>query len=147
MNRTIIANYGAGSLGKSSSIKAVFEKIKVGYSHTITDFSDNGDVRAIIHFTDYDIKIGLESQGDPDSRMPVSMDLFVKNSCDIIIAACRTKGETMNKIYEVSNSYGYEIIWGQNIISESKKHNVDLINDIYSTSIMAIIQNLLSGKL
>lgn len=147
MSKTIIANYGAGSLGKSSSIKAVFEKIKKTYKHSITDFIDGGDVRAIIHLTDHDIKIGLESQGDPNSRMEASMNLFVAKSCDIIISACRTKGDTINKIYDVRNTNGYEIIWAQNIISESKKHDVDLINDIYSTSILEIIDNLLSGKL
>lgn len=147
MNKTIIANYGAGSLGKSSSIKAVFEKIKKRYNHSISDFSDDGDVKAIIHLIDYDIKIGLESQGDPNSRMKTTMNLFIKEHCDIIIAACRTKGDTINKIYDMNNRNGYEVIWAQNIISGNKEHNVDLINDIYSTSILKIIKNLLSGKL
>lgn len=147
MNKTIIANYAIGSLGKSSSIKAVFEKIKKKYNHSILDLFDDGDIRAIIHLTDHDIKIGLESQGDPNSRMKETMDIFIEEHCDIIIAACRTKGDTINKIYEMRSKNGYGIIWAQNIISGKQEYNVDLINDIYSTSILEIIDNLLSGKL
>ena len=69
LNKVIFAIWGESNVGKSSSIKYIFEQIKNSYpltyvKHPNKDFKDF----AVI----FDIggkKIGIESQGDPNSRM------------------------------------------------------------------------------
>jgi hypothetical protein len=49
--------------------------------------------------------IGIESQGDPNSRLKQSLNDFAKNKCDIIFCAARTRGMTVNWIMSHSKQY------------------------------------------
>jgi hypothetical protein len=57
------------------------------------------------------ILVGIESQGDPGCRMPVSMDEFVAMGCNIIYTACRTRSTTLNEVFELHRLHGYEVIY------------------------------------
>ena len=114
--KTIIANYGDWSLGKTGSIMRVFEKL----SKRVEKESDvrvlhkpensDGDICAII--TINDIKVGIASQGDPYSRQREWMKELVNHGCRIILAACRYYGATV----DVIESYNppYRIYWSCN---------------------------------
>lgn len=147
MNKIIIADYGAGNLGKTSSLRVVFEKLKTTYPGArIEKYTDTGDIRAVFHLKE-GIRIGMETQGDPRSRMPGSMDLFVQEACDIIITACRTKGDTIQKVYELRDKHGYEIIWAQHIISSAGTNSPALLNEIYAGAVQTLIREVISGNL
>lgn len=57
------------------------------------------------------VKIGIESQGDPEkkSRLPQSLKEFVDNGCSIIVCARRTRERTFNTVEDLRTK-GYEIL-------------------------------------
>ncbi|MDI9319952.1 MAG: hypothetical protein QM530_05685 [Phycisphaerales bacterium] len=55
------------------------------------------------------IKIGIESQGDPNSRVFVSIPIFVNLNCDLILCATRTRGATVQIIEGLKNDF--QINW------------------------------------
>ena len=82
------------------------------------------------------IKIGFESQGDPNSRMIYDdtikklADIDLNNAlggCDIIIYATRTAGMTVEKVNEIADNYGYNTLWISNFFSPKLNHAV--LND------------------
>lgn len=102
----ILALTGYANSGKSSIIKSVFHQLLKHYPEyaiVIDNGEESGDVKAMFFIEG--LKIGIESQGDPNSRQPRSIDEFVSMGCDIILSACRTRGHTINAITKYSNEY------------------------------------------
>ena len=125
---------------KSSSLKQVFARLS-NYPYQI--LINNCDIKALVQIGD--IKVGIESQGDPNSRMFVSLDDFVKEGCDIIVCACRCWGSTTNKVDSLKQ-YGYEILWTQNDRTDNPSIHGQL-NELYAEWVEQIISNRISGKL
>ncbi len=65
-------------------------------------------------------KVGIESQGDPNSRLGGSLQLFVKEKCNVIICATRTRGQTVDAVNTLKKQY--EIVWFQQVKSLPPKH-------------------------
>jgi hypothetical protein len=51
------------------------------------------------------LAVGIESQGDPNSRLKRSLPAFAAAKCDIIFCACRTSGMTVDWINALSAAY------------------------------------------
>lgn len=146
MKKLVITNIGKASQGKTSSIKEVFAQLqKAGYPCDIIyeAISKYSDVMAI--FTIEGVKVGIESQGDPKSRMPESMNYFVKSNCQIIVAACRTSGETYQKILELNSKYDYDIIWSPNDKTEISERHIQILNERYAKRVIQLIFDRISG--
>ena len=90
------------------------------------------------------IKIGIESQGDPNSRLFESLKEFVKINCDLIICSTRTSGATVGAVSALYASDNYDIIWVTNYRSNEK--NQDTLNNFSARQIFELIQNLLTNK-
>jgi hypothetical protein len=142
MIKTVIVNRGVGEQGKTTSIKKVYRVLKQTYPQVIilSEF-DDGDIRAIIEIGG--VKIGIESQGDPYSRQGGSLRNFVNEGCDIIVVACRTKGDTLNNVYDLEHKHGYRIIFAQHLINASIK---DYLNDLYAKEIVQMIDSILNNE-
>lgn len=106
-NKYIVVVKGTANRGKTTAIKGVANLLKGEFP--CTTLEEGADIEVV--FNAKGMNIGIESQGDPHSRMVRSMEDFVTRHCSIILAACRTKGDTYNKVYELSKKYGYKIIW------------------------------------
>lgn len=144
MIKTVIADAGGGGIGKSSAIKQVYEEIKKKYPHFI-DLRPPitvGDINALIEING--IIIGIESQGDPGSRMYKSLEDFVNQRCDIIVCACRTKSDTKAAVIKLGSVHSYRLIYAQHLINSSIK---DVLNHKYALSIVSIIDDILNGRL
>lgn len=148
MNKTIIAVYGRASEGKSTSIKSACRKLLRDFPNAVAPakgVNDNGDILTVI--TLGDVRIGFESQGDPKSRM-ISEDTLrqlANQECDIIICATRTRSETVRKVDEIANEFGYHTLWLSSYWSPSLNHNV--LNDQLSDQIIRFITSLIVGQL
>jgi hypothetical protein len=154
MNKTIIAVHGRASEGKSETIKKVCENLLRDFPNAkpsaIPDYS--GDILITIQLDK--IKIGLESQGDPNSRM-INDDTIRKladkeldtelSECDIIICATRTGGMTVKKVDEIANKYGYNTLWISSFFSP--KLNSNVLNNRAAQNIIEIIKSLIVGQL
>jgi hypothetical protein len=111
MKKKAIALSGRGNVGKTGTIKQVFELLKSKHRITETNEINAGaDITVIIVIGG--VKIGIESQGDPGSRIFESLKLFVKEDCHIIICATRSWGATVDTFSELaSDSYKLIQLW------------------------------------
>ena len=119
--KLIIANRGARDIGKTASIKNVFTTLYAKYAATTKIYEPKNvadlpkswvDVKAIM--TIGDVLVGIESQGDPGSRMQESVKHFIKKGCEIMLVACRNQGDTINTIKDLEKKHGYTVLWLQN---------------------------------
>lgn len=119
--KLIIANRGAHDIGKTTAIKNVFANLYAKYAPTTTlyeplniaDLAYNWvDVKATIKIGS--TLVGIESQGDPGSRMQQSVADFIAWGCEIILVACRNQGDTINTITNLESNHGYTVLWLQN---------------------------------
>ena len=70
--------------------------------------NEDGDITVIVEINA--IKIGIESQGDPQSRLGKSLKLFVKEECSFIVCTCRTKGESLRTVNAISSNDKYRLM-------------------------------------
>ena len=146
MKKTVIANWGHGQQGKSDTIKKVAQIILSHYPNATSDpaiINYAADIKVVI--TIDKIKIGIESQGDPKSRIFESLKEFAKLNCDLIICTTRTSGETVHAVSSLYASDNYDIIWATNYRSNEKNH--DTLNNFSARQIFELIQNLLSNQI
>lgn len=134
-NKIVISNDKWGDAGKSTSIKYAFEVLKERYNYTIllpaTGIYDPAqDVKAIVEIPQPNggiVKVGIESEGDPRSRQPWSIDDFIAQGCEILLVASRWTLKSEKKIYEICKNQNWQIIWFDNsTIWVDDKHNKNL---------------------
>lgn len=144
--KALIVNCGIGGQGKSASVKYVYHILDKIYGHTPWHYElldDKKDIRAL--FTIKGVKIGIESYGDKVDRMGESMDLFVDEGCGIIVATCRTKSETKEKITDLEEHQGYTIIWTHSPRTLAKEYQ-DLFNKEWARHIVEMIMLLVTKE-
>lgn len=108
MERKIIALFGVANVGKTQTIKKAYELLISKYPNATKEIiRNNYDIQVIV--TINGVKIGIESQGDPNSRLFDSIKLFVKVGCQVIICATRTKGATVKAV--IDQKPEYNVVW------------------------------------
>jgi hypothetical protein len=115
--KNIIALYGRANSGKSKTIKQVCKLLKKHNPTPQYNVLKNGVDIKIIMIID-GIKIGIESQGDPNSRLEKSLKTFCKEGCLIIVCATRTRGMTVDWVNALSD---YSVKWFQQSYTEAIK--------------------------
>lgn len=108
----ILTLTGLAQSGKTETIKLVFQLLIERYPQhaiIIEEGFGNRDVKALLFING--AKVGIDSQGDPNSRQMRSIDEFVNMGCDIILSASRTRGMTTRSIKKYEQSYN--ILWFQ----------------------------------
>lgn len=102
--------YAGEKSGKSETIKIVLQILLERFPEHAVIFEtgkNGGDVKALLFV--HGAKVGIESQGDPNSRQMQSIKDFTDIGCDIILSASRTRGMTTNSIKAHQNQY--QIYW------------------------------------
>jgi len=116
MNK-IICLKGRANSGKSKTLRNLLALLKSTYPNAIINILiDGSDVQAIIDIGD--IKIGIESQGDPNRRLKTSLELFASLDCNIIFCTARTSGMTVE--------------W---VNSHAEKYDINFVKQTYSSNI------------
>lgn len=134
MKRIAIAVWGKAGIGKTSTIRCVFDKLNV--EGKVPDKTIGPDICAIIKLNNGK-KIGVASLGDPCSDQPKWIDYLVENNCDVIVCACRTKGNTVDNVANLVN-YNYNMVWLSPFTSESLEK--EILNDISADAIIKLIE-------
>ena len=106
----IIALKGKENIGKSTTIRRLFEKLSKDKSYTLisTTFKKSGgDFQAI--FEKNGKRIGITSYGDTSSLIYKKLKYFLENKCVIAICACkipvRKRGKgTIATVEELTNN-------------------------------------------
>lgn len=107
----LYALQGPGSCGKSSTLIHLFHALQTKYpSATIqTLHSGTIDIAVILRGVK-GLVVGIESRGDPNSRLQQSLSAFAAAKCDIIFCACRTSGMTVGWVNALSTAYSIHFV-------------------------------------
>ena|SRR5690349_19652351 len=106
--KNLIVVRGVANTGKSESIKIAYQMFKTAYPRAkIQELFVGVDITIII--TINGVKVGIESQGDPSSKLFRSLKHFVRTDCQLIICATRTRGGTVDAVNALSRKY--EVNW------------------------------------
>lgn len=96
----IFALQGPGNCGKSTTLRMFYEELLLKYPKAVPALLKDGrDFKAIVSNVKGKL-IGIESQGDPNSRLDESLKEFQTAQCDIVFCACRSWGMTCDWIAE-----------------------------------------------
>jgi hypothetical protein len=96
----IFALQGKGNCGKTDVLVKVFKTLRAKYpSAQVRDFFPKSPDKKAILTGVLGKKIGIESQGDPNSRLKQSLIDFDRAGCDIIFCAARTSGMTVTWVH------------------------------------------------
>lgn len=110
--KTIILVWGAGERGKSEGIKRL--AMSFPYESIIRSWeNDDYDSYIIGTVKDYEGKdriVGIENQGDPGSCQKRWILECVKHDCEVIVAASRSYGQTVNDVYRIASDNNYEVV-------------------------------------
>ena len=109
MKKEVIGLRGKRNVGKSQTIRKVYDLLKSRHKNVKEEHKilTKVDVRVVL--TINRAKIGIESQGDPSSRLEKSLRLFVKVECTVIVCATRTRGQTVKAVEKLQPDY--ELLW------------------------------------
>ncbi len=127
--------------GKTTTIKKVYEVLKRSHPNSVVREILNRKEITIIIIID-DVKIGIESQGDPNSRLEESLKTFVEAGCDIIICATRTKGMTVDAVNRLAGRYHIEWLDKQD---EPRPADQNPANDEFAQRIVESIESELAA--
>jgi hypothetical protein len=105
--KKVFALRGKGNSGKTSTLKRVVEKFEGLHGALVKRLIDATDIRAIVSIGG--LKIGIETEGDPNGRLEKSLTVFKTEGCVIIICATRTRGMTVKLVEALEPEY--EIEW------------------------------------
>ena len=150
MRKLVIANRGVGQIGKSASILAVYHLLKERGFKTILETwqyeYENGDIKAIFDING--VKVGIESQGDPGCDMEDSMEEFVAKGCEIIVAACRTRSDTFEKVRDyLGAENNYDILWCAHYVYQGGDAIVirETLNKVYAEHVLKLVLDRIAG--
>lgn len=150
MKKLFIYDSNSGETGKSRSIKAIFHvlkhrmdtgefKFKYEVLKGSDEFPNKQDLKVLVYYKD--TTIGLESQGDPNSRLITSIKEFAgERECDIIICACRTKGKDVREIKRICRQKNYMFMSAPHMVVKNQEDSLyDCIAENYANSVIAVI--------
>lgn len=109
--RHLFALQGVGNCGKSDTLIYLFQALQTKYpTATIQTFNHRTKDIEIIMRGVNGLVVGIESHGDPNSRLQKSLRAFAEAKCDIIFCACHKRGMTVDWVNALSTAYSIHFI-------------------------------------
>ena len=121
--KTIICLAGKSNVGKTLTIKKVWEKLKSPSDTPIATANHGDDLVGVVYLDGH--KVGVETFGDPGSKQDVWIQELITRQCEVIVCASRTSGKTVEIVENFAKDNGYQIIWGRPF---STSNNVNYLN-------------------
>lgn len=107
----VFALQGTGNCGKSTTLASLYSTLLTKYPKATSEDIHNrtADIAIIMRGVNGFV-VGIESQGDPGSRLQRTLNAFVTANCDIIFCACRTRGMTVDWVNALSPQYNIHFV-------------------------------------
>lgn len=114
----LFALQGPGSCGKSTTLINLYNAVRSKYPAATVQILHNGAADIAIVMTGVNgLVVGIESQGDPSSRLQNTLSTFAGAQCDIIFCACRTRGMTVGWVNALSSQYNIHFVQQKQVTS------------------------------
>ncbi len=109
--RDVFALQGPSNSGKSTTLVSLYNAVCSKYPAATVQRVHNGtaDLAVIISGVN-GLVVGIESQGDPGSRLQSTLSTFAAANCDVIFCACRTRGMTVGWVSALSPQYNIHFV-------------------------------------
>jgi hypothetical protein len=140
----IIVLSGRSNIGKSNTIKIVYERLLTKYPYPsliiLPDtLAETGkEIWVVIKINGK--RIGIESRGDNRTLVENALSIFVDYKCDIILCASRTRGESWDAIQAFGSAHDYNINRIEKV-SKPTQPQQDISNIEYAEDIIERIEN------
>ncbi|KRG67618.1 hypothetical protein [Pseudoxanthomonas dokdonensis] len=119
----VIALQGRAGSGKTSTLRQVISDLEAKYPNaTVQVLAGRIDLKMIMHGVKGKI-VGIETQGDPGSRLQQSLKDFTAARCDIIFCACRTSGMTVQWVSALSKKHNVQFVQQTRVAAAYTKTN------------------------
>ncbi|OBX03694.1 hypothetical protein QV06_09625 [Gallibacterium genomosp. 3] len=130
MKKVIIGFYGAANNGKTNSLNELINFFD--HSKNPNNFSNKDKLECF----DYNgIKLGITTDGDYKETISQNIQTLIKKKCDIIVTACRTKGETHDAINSYKKDYDIHYITCPYLYGvEGSQPNEEKLKKLYFSS-------------
>ena len=136
----IICDFGRSDWGKSQTLLKVIDMLKAIVKPTVEELIDDYDKYALFDINGK--RIVVSTQGDPDSYQEEGLNRAVAQNADVIVCASRTKGSTLETVYEIAKN-GYQVVRFSNFFAEEKDlPGVSCLPEISAGSIVEFIQRI-----
>lgn len=127
---SIYALQGKRDCGKTSTLKEVFVQLQKKYPSAKVNFlipGRGGDIKVTmeISINNKKLLVGIETQGDPNSRLNQSLHDFIQMGCDIIFCAARTSGMTVNAVKHYA-SLSHSVTFVQKVMVQQNFNQVNI---------------------
>ena len=108
----VLALQGPSNSGKTETLIRLCHDLRAKYPDATFESllkSEGRDIKVILRGV-RGKTIGIESRGDPNSRLEESLADFVARKCDIIFCACRTSGMTVDWVNALSPRHRVQFV-------------------------------------
>jgi len=105
MKKQVIALYGTANAGKSTTLGKLYELLTKAYPKAPVEIIHKIGVDLAIIIEIDGVLVGIESQGDPGSRLTDTIKIFKKRGCVIIVCCTRTRGSTVVIVEDLQPEY------------------------------------------
>ncbi len=137
----IIVLNGKANCGKTSALKKLYAKLVASSIFRQTFFQQEGlyDLSAMFEYGDK--KIGITTLGDGETELKRAFDIFIKESCDLVICASRSR-DTKNGAVRYIKSLKTDLIWYKKAYIEQSGarykgcEEIDKINEIQAEMLL-----------
>ncbi|HYJ85833.1 MAG TPA: hypothetical protein VEW46_07255 [Pyrinomonadaceae bacterium] len=105
-----IALTGTERKGKSTTIRKAYDLLIAKYPNASVEHAPGRwgiDIKVVVRIGE--VKIGIESRGDPGSALTESLNEFVRIGCIVIVCARRTSGRLFDAVNNLADQ-GYELM-------------------------------------
>lgn len=140
MQKTIICLSAPANTGKTTTIWKLYELLGGKNREYYPEVEDS------IRYRNH--TIGCMSTGDPGSSQKESLEKLLKAGCDIVVAASRSYGKTVENAEELAKQFDYDFIRISLIFmyTNASKNLFNLSVDANVGFIFTIIDKLIAGE-
>lgn len=129
--KKIIALFGAGSTGKTTTLKVLIDRFRNNseYRRVHIDNSRKNDVYAVFERIRSGVKIAITTAGDTPKEIRENIAYATKHGSDVLITASRTSGQGVDVIYQQSLSHDfYPLFISKTYLSSIKPYKQGMNN-------------------
>ncbi len=147
MQKTIIAISGGGTTGKSSTVVETINELERRYGVAALPAKTGRGIDRTVIIVQGKLKIGLTSQGDPNTYPEERVRDLIAKGCSIVICTTRTSGATVKAVVKEASDQSFRLLWWSNILDEDRTVNHHLLNGRSARAIADLVESIGGNQL
>jgi hypothetical protein len=147
MQKRIFPVWGVAGVGKTTSLKLIGREIMRQYFSAKPTIPieplPKGDITVIILIllNGDEIKIGITSEGDPNTNLYTRLEELATEGCKYIFCATRTSGTTVVDVQRFDRDYEFKATWLTNYQSGFENER-DFLNQKTAEHLVSLFESL-----